>query len=228
MPTLAELQAGLDARTALIDYLRTEDAVITFVVTRDDLKVARRAVAPGELERGLLRFRFHLAKHERPEITAPELIARATRANLVRLREILLDPIAADLDVERLVIAPDGVLHALPFHALPWGEGWLADRYEVVSIPSAAVYLQCHEAKAEATGEAAVFGVPDRFAPEIEAECMVVARTLGTPHLHLREGATWAALRRAAPEARILHIATHGMFRPDIRPCRGSACTTDG
>ena len=213
MPSIEDIQAALDGDTALIEYFLTEGAVVAFVVTRDRLDMNRRPVEGDELERGLLRLRFHLARHEREELLGADLLLQATRANLGRLRAILLDPLAAHLDVQRLVIAPHGVLHGLPFHALPWGGGWLTDRYDVVSVPSAAVYLQCSRVRPRALGDAVVFGVPDAAAPEIEAECRTLARTLGTGLLFLGEQATFDVLRRTVAGARIVHIAAHGMFR---------------
>jgi CHAT domain-containing protein len=212
-PGLAEIQARLGADTALLDYLVTPHALVTFLVTHDGIEAVRQELEPGEIERRLLRFRFHLSKQERPHVTAPDLVLRATRENLGALRERLLDPVAARLGARRLVVAPHADLHAVPFHALPWRDGWLADRFEVVTVPSAAVWLRCAGRTPRADGPAALFGVPDPRAPHIESEAIHLALLLGTPDLHLGADATFAQLRRSAPRAGILHVATHGMFR---------------
>jgi hypothetical protein len=83
----------------------------------------------------------------------------------------------------------------------------------VVYAPSAAVYAFCRGVRPEADGDPAVFGLPDERAPQIEGECRRVAQVLGTSRLYLRDEATFERLRREAGRARLLHIATHGMFR---------------
>ena len=49
----------------------------------------------------------HLAKYERPVVVAEELVLKATRDNLGRLRAWLLDPVAERLSGKRLVIVPE-------------------------------------------------------------------------------------------------------------------------
>jgi len=212
-PSLASVQAELADGLVLIEYLVTADELFTFVVTSDSVRVVRQDVTAEELRRLVQRFRFHLAKFDREEVVAPELVMRATRANLENLAGYLLKPIAESLDGPRLVIAPHGVLHQVPFHALPWGEEWVADRFEVVYTPSAAVYGFCGRKPVNRGGPAAIFGVPDNAAPEIEDEIRDVAAALGTKHAFLGADATLERLRSEASTARVLHIATHGMFR---------------
>ena len=214
IPTAAEIQAGLDADTAVVEFLQTDHALIAFVVTREDVKAARTAIERGDVDERVQRLRFHLAKHERPSLTSEDLVMRATVDNLMHLCTWLLEPVREHLQAARLVIAPHGRLHAVPFHALPWGDdGWLCDRFEVLYAPSAAVRARCAERTDVATGAPAVFAVPDDQAPQIEAEARAVARLLETDRLHIGKDATFGALRDAALDACVLHIATHGMFR---------------
>ncbi len=209
---LAIIRSDLDEDTALVEYFLSEGRLFTFVVTQDDLEVTCADVSEDELKTCLQRFHFHLAKYERPEVVAEELGLRATRHNLARLREILVDPIAAHLTHKRLVVVPHGLLHKVPFHALPWGEGWLSERFEIRYAPSASVYHYCARPKTRVQGPAGVFGVPDQRAPLIRDEARQVALRLGTRKLHLGSEATYERLQAEASSARILHIATHGMF----------------
>lgn len=213
IPSTAELQAGLDADTAIVELLQTSDALIAFVVTRDAVHATRTAVDATAVEERVHRLRFHLAKHERPRMTGADLVMQATVDNLTHLRRWVLDPIAPYLEADRIVVAPHGRLHALPFHALPWQDGWVCDRFEVLYVPSAAVHAHCARHESSTTGEPAVFAVPDDHAPQIEAEARAVATLLDTGRLYLGEHATIDNLRAAARTAPILHIATHGMFR---------------
>ncbi len=215
--SVADVQATLDPGVALIEYVTTERALVAFLLTRDDLHVVVSDVAEATLRMNLDRFRFHLAKFDRDTKDSGDLVLAATRANLAQLSELVMEPMSELLDgVDRLVVVPHGVLHGAPFHALPLGEdGWLSDRFEITYAPSAAVYRFCRERGEATTTGAAVFGLPDELAPLIEQEARAVAAHLGTENLHLREDATLEAFSRNCKDARFIHIATHGMFRPE-------------
>jgi CHAT domain-containing protein len=212
-PSLATIRLELAEDTTLVEYFLSEQGLFTIVVDGHDTHVVKQDIREEGLRRMLERFHFHLSKYQRPQLEAEALVASATRANLSKLAAILLEPVAEHLRGKRLVIAPHGVLHHLPFHALPWGDGWLTDRFEIVYTPSAAVYTYCGRRKEASSGTPCVFGLPDEQAPEIEAEARRVAERLGSDRLHLRDEATLDRLREEARDARIVHIATHGMFR---------------
>lgn len=210
-PSLNAIQSRLEPGTMMLQYLVTPDSLLAFGVTRDAVRVVSQGVTAAELESLVARFRFHVAQYEhwRPPAAAPSL--DATRQNLQRLSALLLEPFRHGIEARRLVVMPDGPLHGLPFHALPWGEGWAADAFEFVYAPSAAVYELCRT-RPSARGPAAVFGIADTAAPEIEREAFRVAGLLGTNRLFLGQKATMARLREAARDARVLHVATHGVL----------------
>ncbi len=212
-PTLAETRAELDGRTCLVEFFLTGTSLFTFAITRDALHVTRRAVRAREVLDLLEQFHFHLAKHERPEMPAPELVLRATRATLGKLAALALGDIAPHLTSERLVIVPHGALHHVPFHALPWGDGWLCDRFEITYAPSAAVYRHCGAPRARATGAPAILALPDEVAPAIADEAVALGARLGTDRVHVGPAATFHRLAQEVGRARIVHLATHGMFR---------------
>jgi CHAT domain-containing protein len=214
-PALEAVQAELDADTTLVEYFLTGDAVVTFVVTRETVRVVRRDARAQDLRAALTRFHFHLSKLDREDVVAPRLLHEATRANLALLADVLLAPVADALSTRRLVVVPHGMLHHVPFHALPLGEGWVTDRFEVLYAPSAAVWSWCRRARATGVGSPVVLGLPDEAAPRIADEAARVAALLRTPSLHLREDATFDRLREACRTARLVHVATHGMFRAD-------------
>jgi CHAT domain-containing protein len=61
-----------------------------------------------------------------------------------------------------------------------------------------------------------VFALADEAAPMIADESRAVARVLGAgARTFDGPAATLEAFRRAAAESRVLHVATHGMFRRD-------------
>jgi len=64
------------------------------------------------------------------------------------LSKLLVQPLTEWLGSDRLLIAPDGLLHAVPFAALPLGPVGqpLIERHEIVLVPSAAT-VQAHRAR---------------------------------------------------------------------------------
>ena len=113
------------------------------------------------------------------------------------------------------IIAPHGVLHYVPFHALFDGKKYLTDSFTISYAPSASIYSFCHRRKSTASGPPLVLGVPDLRAPSIHEEVQSAARALSGATLVLGAEAGEEALRTKGVESRLIHIATHGTFRQD-------------
>jgi CHAT domain-containing protein len=114
-----------------------------------------------------------------------------------------------------LVVVPDGMLHRIPFHALHDGSEHLLNRWDITYAPSLAAAAQAAARPVRGRRLLAV-GVGHDDAPLIEAEARAVAET-GTheTRLLLGEAATFEAVRDAAAGADIVHLACHGLFRPE-------------
>jgi CHAT domain-containing protein/predicted negative regulator of RcsB-dependent stress response len=118
--------ALLNDDSALLYYALGERRSFLWVVTRTSLE--RHALpARKEIER--------LAHRS----LAAASVGRSVTRDLATLGRVLLTPAAHRLDVSRVVIVADGVLHLVPFAALPSprAPGPLLDRSEVVHLPSA-------------------------------------------------------------------------------------------
>ncbi|MBI3963033.1 MAG: CHAT domain-containing protein [Deinococcus sp.] len=141
---------------------------------------------------------------------------RATvQDSLQALYRQLLAPLAPALADRGLVIVPHGPLHYLPFHALYDGRQYLLERHQVSYAPSAAVWQMCLGKQPRALGPALVLGVPDQGIPYVLDEVRGVGQTLGQARVLIGAEATTEALRRWGPEARLIHLASHGAFRAD-------------
>lgn len=127
----------LDDGTVLLEYDLGNRASYLFLVSSDRAEVFRLPKAPV-LEKSARTFLEAIAAHD--EATAS---TKSTGADLARQ---ILTPVADRLRGQRLLIIPDGVLHSVPFAALPDptltdpGEGEpLIVRHEIAYSPSATV-----------------------------------------------------------------------------------------
>ncbi|MEM7051941.1 MAG: CHAT domain-containing tetratricopeptide repeat protein [Acidobacteriota bacterium] len=154
---LASVQRLLDDSTVLFEYLVGEDASHLFVVTTWSLEVF--PLPPrAELE--------EIVRAARRELLSSTGSGESARW----LSKRLIGDAAARLAraPQRIVLALDGPLHLLPFAALPAADGVLADRFELVRIPSAAVLAldrRRRAARPVAEGWAAVLADPI-FSPD--------------------------------------------------------------
>lgn len=144
-------------------------------------------------------------------------LLRTTRALLADLYDVLLAPLGADLDRlpgPRLVIAPDRLLHRVPFHALFDGERYVVDRWAVTLSPTT-LSRSAAQTGDRSTCRPLVVGVADDRAPDIATEARQVAAALPGATLLLDDDATVAAVTAAVPGATLLHLACHGMYRSE-------------
>jgi CHAT domain-containing protein len=129
---------------------------------------------------------------------------------------LLIAPVAAHLaGYGRLVIVPHGLLHHLPFAALHDGEVHLIQTFEVVMAPSASSLTFCLRPRGRQTNRALVIGHSAEGAlPGAVAEAQTVAGLF--PGELLVEGdVTLTNMRELAPNADLIHVATHGVARLD-------------
>ena len=217
--SLEAIQAALTPEAHLLAYYITGDEVLAFVVSsRTGVKVHRRLTTPGELMPALDRLgmqwnRFHLgAEHVARHRAALEQGARAALANLY---DRLVRPLADDLDGNQLIIVPYGRLHGVPFHAMYDGQSYLLEHYEISYAPSATVMARCQARPRQSLRKALVVAVPADGIPYVAQEAKTVAALF--PHTQLLQGqeATMPTLQAATPGQDLLHLACHGLFRPD-------------
>ena len=144
------------------------------------------------------------------------------RGLLGRLHATLLRPALPLLEgVGRVLIAPHGSAHHVPFHALHDGSDYLIERCEVLYTPCAdliehfARRRQLLRDPRAASAEPLVLADSAGGAlPHVLEEGVAVSAALGGRLL--RDGeASVAALRAWAPTCSVLHVAAHGVFRPD-------------
>lgn len=209
-----------------------EGEVMLFLVDRATVRLWRRLCTPAALERVQAELHFQLGRAE----LGPEYLARhrtrlqsALNAALGALYDLLLKPAAGALTAPRLILAPYGSLHLTPLHALWDGERHLLERFTCSYIPSASVAVHAAQISRPRQPYRSLAGLAlaDPSIPQARREVELVAGYFEQSWLYLEEAADRAGLARAAAQADILHIATHGLFRPD-NPFFSSLKLADG
>jgi CHAT domain-containing protein/tetratricopeptide (TPR) repeat protein len=155
--TLPEVQRLIaDDRTVLLQYFLGKERSYVWAVTRAAM-TTHALPARGEIERLVRPYRDGLASPPRGEPPARNASRERSIGGIVRkggehtseiardLSQMLLGPLARHLGNARVLIVADGILHGLPFTALPDprtlgpkdGPRPLVADHEIVNLPSA-------------------------------------------------------------------------------------------
>jgi tetratricopeptide (TPR) repeat protein len=214
---LTGLQSCLKDGELLLEYYEARNFFYVFLISNDRVEAVKLGPsAPIHLGMKFLRFQLGRFRWARDITRAGEWNSAAAAEHFRELYRLLLTPVEDRLiGYRHLIFAPHRDLHGLPFAALDDGERPLIDRFTVSAAPSASVLARCRQRKRDSGRGAVVMAVPDPRAPRIEEEARVVSGALPGSRLLLGEEASLEAFRRYAPTARILHVASHGIFRKD-------------
>jgi CHAT domain-containing protein/tetratricopeptide (TPR) repeat protein len=221
----ADLYDTLQTGETAVEYFATGDHISAFVVTRDGLRVARHITARHEVEGRLATLRFQLEKFNYGTAYVEAhfgQLRRATNDTLGALYECLFAPLESFVAGSRLIVIPHGELHYIPFQALKAGDDYLIDRYEISYAPSASVLKLCRarrdalqSANCANDGRLVALGLAESGTPSIEEEIRQLAQLFPDAMTLTGDAATRENLFKLAPQARFLHLASHGYFRRD-------------
>jgi CHAT domain-containing protein len=215
--SLDAIRAALPEGAILVEYFQVDDRIVLCLLDRDRLEIAPVSVMSRVAEHvRMLQFQFSKFRLGADYInTFRDALLTSTQAHLHELFNELLAPVWPRIDGRRLVIVPHGLLHYVPFHALFTGTGYVTDSCTVSYAPSASIFATCQQQPAGGGQGALVLGVADEQAPLIETEARAVAAALPESRLFVGAAATEQVLRTRGRDCRILHIASHGYFRPE-------------
>jgi CHAT domain-containing protein/tetratricopeptide (TPR) repeat protein len=217
---LPDLQRALAPDQQAVAFFCAADEVMAFVVSQTDMHVVRRLSSPVALADAVSEWRFQIGRAElSSDYRARHAghMAQAIERALALLYDLLVAKLAHLLTTPRLLFVPSGPLHQLPLHALWTGERYLLEAYECSYAPSASMAVRLLTAARGATAPTSWAGLAldDPAIPGARSEVEAAARYFSSHRLYVGETATLAGLEAAAQQADILHIATHGLFRPD-------------
>lgn len=217
LPSVEVVRESLPPDAMLVEYFAVKNHLIAAVLSREHLELI--SLTPLSRVLDLLRLlhfqiaKFQLGKDYTAQFAKP--LFGAVQAHLRQLYAEIFAPLRERLRCRHVIIVPHGALHYLPFHALYDGESYLIDSFSISYAPSASVFAYCQSKKLKPDGPPLVMGVSDAQAPLILEEARAVASTLPGARLLLGEEASEEALREAGAHSRLIHIATHGIFRQD-------------
>jgi tetratricopeptide (TPR) repeat protein len=217
---------GESDRVALVEYSALGDDMLLFVVRAAEVRVVRLPGACVDVRRLVPLVRLNVescAAAARHGGAALRALGTAMRGLLRRLHSALLAPAESLLEgVTRLVVVPHGAAYHVPFHALHDGRQYLIERLEIAYAPCASLvehFEQRHRLLAatrgaQRRGALALACSSGGMLPHVEVEAQAVVAALGGSLLS-EEDATLDALRAGALDCAVLHLAAHGVFRPD-------------
>jgi CHAT domain-containing protein len=183
---------------------------VAFVVVGDTLAVVDLGIGSRDLAR--------LVAFARGTVEAPRPATDSLwRGPFRRLYRHLIAPIEETgllTGTTRLVLVPHAELHYLPFAALLSERGPLVERYDLMTTPSATVWLALGDRPAgpRGTGVLALAPRPEAL-PGSYREVQAISH-FARDSVDVLTGprATESAFLRAAPGKRILHLATYGVL----------------
>jgi CHAT domain-containing protein len=207
-----ELQALLEADTALVVYHVLPRELVAWVVRRESVRVVRTPVASEELAARVQAFRRRMQNFDRLDDET---------AILTRL---LWTPVRGLLDgATRVGIAPHRELHLFPFAALRDGTGYAIDRHGLFYTPSASVlaYTIARRGRRGENNRVLAIGNPDLgnealSLPFAEKEARRIPWSFPDADVVLRGEATESWLAENIHNYGIVHFAAHGEFDPNL------------
>jgi CHAT domain-containing protein len=204
-------QEVLEPGDLLLEYFVTDRRTYLLAATRDTVSYAVLAGSRSSLARRVEDYRRVAAQRPDAQAASADDLARLQRA----LSRELLGPVAGLVaDADRLIIVPDGYLHALPFASLPLPDSAasgepLLEHAAMLLLPSAGVLATAGSRGPDADGgrpflvvsdEGSLRGVRDEVRMLGKRYAGVVASD-GPP--------TTDELCRRMEDARIIHVAAH-------------------
>ena len=240
--SLIDLQSLLPPEVAIIQYLILEEGLYTFVVTRESVSHREVKVSQGDLEGKIDYFRSLLMNPQIPLNLGPlegktlrpkdkgrsdayEMFISPFLKASQELYQLLIKPVEGELSrAEILGIIPNGKLHLLPFQALGepnprGGFRFLLENKSIFHLNSQSI-LKFAQKRAKEIGDKGTliaFGNPDDSLRHAEEEIDLIKRVFAQAKAYTRRDATEDKVKTGLAGFNILHFATHGKMKGNIK-----------
>lgn len=236
------IRAALPPGSVALSFVLTNEETIVLLTSAERMEAVRVPAFPYRKAAQWARdwLGSYFSRPDRlPGETREAWQARATQhladwqgripEQLSALEEKLLPPVVARLEqmaregvrVERLVICPHVHLHLVPWAACRVGGQYLADRWEISTVPSLSMLVRCRK-RPRPAGHALHVVNPTADLAFADAEHAALRRHYPQSRTLHRGEATREAVLAAAPEAWFFYYTGHMTFHPG-EPLRGTA-----
>lgn len=215
---LADLQQNLAPDQQAIVYYVAGQEVMAFVVAREGANVVRHVCCVDDVAVALDDLRFQMGRAEMGTAYVARRANRllhGVRGALARLYDLVAAPVAAQLAQTRLLVAPFGLLHQVPFHALWDGTSYWVMGHEFAYTPSASVMVHLGREQGTTLGRFVGLAPTDPRIPQAALEVTAAAAFFTQAATYVGDAATVDQVRQSVAQADVLHLATHGLFRRD-------------
>ena len=202
--SLKEIQGLLGPQTTLISYFVTRDKTLAFVVSSNSLQAVEIPVKEADLLAQIDWFRSFAS------------LSDTEHQSLKQLDAWLIAPIRQYIKTAKVVIAPHGILHYLPFAALTDGHRYFGDDHAIYYIPSASTLpslrhrIRHNGKRVLAMAQAQAAGLTSLS--YVDEEARSVAKLYHSQLLPTGR-ATRAVFLKRASAYNVLHIAAHAELK---------------
>lgn len=204
---LVSLQESIPANRVLLQYFAGESDLYIMRIDQQGCRLEHLAVEKAGLVESVQQIRQALSRRQNP----PDLAARRLYLSLVR-------PLG-DLKGKQVQVVPSGFLWYLPWDVLKDEEG----RYLVESLewscvaPSELLRDRFQPAtRSQESPQMVAFGGADPELPATAQEARFVASLFQQGRALVGEQASSQQLIQLAPQADVLHLATHSALHPSL------------
>jgi len=203
---LVALQENLPAGRTLVQFFAADTDLYAMAMDSEQCRLIQVAVEGLQLEKWSETLRASLRRGQEPD----EAASRGLYATLVRPLQI-----APGSQVQ---VVPNGFFWYLPWDALQDAEGrFLVESYDF-SCVSAAEFLRqgFAERRPQVLENLLSLGGVSEELPATRTEALEIAALFPRGTALLGPQANWTELQNRAPQAQILHLATHSALSSDL------------
>jgi hypothetical protein len=221
-PAVAEIRAAL-GDAVLVEIVGSDGVLHAVTLSRQRTRLfALGPVAAVASRMSTLRFALGRLANGRSTAASSEAARSLAHDMAVDLDRMLLWPLRHEIAEHPLVLAPTGILHALPWVTLP------SCRSRAVTVcPSAGLWLKGLASVRQEDHPPRILLVAGPGLAHAEVEVQDLSRVYPEADTLVGPRATTERFAQAATEADLVHIAAHGSFRHD-NPLLSSLRLADG
>lgn len=217
---LQKLQSRLSSDEGLLHYFVVNGQFQALILTTTSHALIPDLLAIPALERLMKAWRFYLQHTQTTWQTADPQHQRAQMYLMPLYRSLWLPLLPHLVACRRLYVVLPPDWHDLPLAALFDGQQYVAESYQLsyLSSPASLLLKIGHIAPLPLDFKAVVVGYSDNGRlPHAPLEAQHIAQLLASGDVTclVDEAATRAAFQAASPQAHLIHLATHVLFRPD-------------